>query len=465
MTPNINERRPVKTIRFHLAGVQFRPAEVFTQAIADGLSAGARLTLRPEPSNKYDSGAIAIDHYGVHLGYVPKPMQSAVRGQTVARMDEFDLNDPPWERFPVIVDVVEDEIPGLAEPAPIPRAERSPVAETAALEIVAPAYSLEGVGATAAAMQARDELLGRSRITLGVGSAEAAQSAVALMKEMTAFSRTIEATRETVKRPLLEAGRKIDAVAKSLVTDVDAEAKRLGGLLAGYQAAQKKIEEDNRRRAFEEQQRIIREAEERERKIREDREAARRALNDARNAAVHKIDPTVPPAEHLADMTEEQFSAHLVAVGEARKAREKAESAAAKAKTDTARLAAEERLREQRAAEEQRQREAAERAEQHRKDREAAEEEAEMDRLNQDALAAAKVAELPTAPPTKLTGIATGSDLKFEVEDITALYEAAPYLVKLEPNTAAIKAALKQLGKDQRLPGVRHWREAKTVIR
>lgn len=336
---------------------------------------------------------------------------------------------------------------------------------TTSLEIVAPSYSLDGVSATVAAIRERDELLKHSRQTLGVASAEAAQSAVALMKDMTAFSRTIEATRETVKRPLIEAGRKIDAVAKSLVTDVEAEAKRIGGLLAGYQAAQKKIEEDNRRRAFEEQQRIIREAEERERKIREEREAARRALNDARNAAVHKFDPTVPPAEHLADMTEEQFAAHLVAVVSARNAREAAESAAAKAKTEKARLAAEERMREQRAAEEQRQREAAERSEQQRKDREAAEAKAEMERLNQDSLAAAKVAELPTAPPTKLTGIATGSDLKFEVEDITALYEAAPYLVKLEPNTAAIKAALKQLGKDQRLPGVRHWREAKTVIR
>lgn len=455
----------MKTIRFHLAGVQFRPAGTFTQAIADGLSVGSHLTLRPEPANKFDPGAIAVDHYGVHLGYVPKPMQSAVRGQTVARMDEFDLNDPPWERFPIIVDVVEDEIPGLAEPAPAPRAESAPVAETASLEIVAPSYSLDGVGATAAAIRERDELLNHSRRTLGVASADDAQSAVALMKEMTAFSRTIEATRETVKRPLIEAGRKIDAVAKSLVTDVEAEAKRLGGLLAGYQAAQKKIEEDNRRRAFEEQQRIVREAEERERKIREEREAARCALNDARNAAVHEVDPTVPPAAHLADMTDEQFVAHLAAVREARKARAKAEAAAAKAKTETARLAAEERLREQRAAEERRQREEAERAEQQRKDREAAEAKAEMDRLNQDALAAAKVAEVPTAPATKLTGIATGSDLKFEVEDIVALYEAAPYLVKLEPNKAAIKNALNQLGKDQRLPGVRHWREAKTVIR
>jgi len=456
----------MKQIRFHIAGVQFRPAAAYTQARADGLSAGSRLTLRPEPSNKFDPGAIAVDHYGVHLGYVPKPMQSAVRGQTVARMDEFDLNDPPWERFPVIVEASEDEIPGLAETTPAPRAERSPVAEVDELElIVAPDYSLDGVSATVAAIRERDELLKHSRQTLGVASAEAAQSAVALMKDMTAFSRTIEATRETVKRPLIEAGRKIDAVAKSLVTDVEAESKRIGGLLAGYQAAQKKIEEDNRRRAFEEQQRIIREAEERERKIREEREAARRALNDARNDAVHKLDLTVPPAEHLADMTDEQFDAHLVAVVSARNAREAAEAAAAKAKTDTARLAAEERMREQRAAEEQRQREAAERSEQQRKDREAAEAKAEMERLNQDALAAAKVAELPTAPPTKLTGIATGSDLKFEVEDITALYEAAPYLVKLEPNTAAIKAALKQLGKDQRLPGVRHWREAKTVIR
>lgn len=65
----------------------------------------------------------------------------------------------------------------------------------------------------------------------------------------------------------------------------------------------------------------------------------------------------------------------------------------------------------------------------------------------------------------KPAGIATRSEVRFEVENITALYEAAPYLVTLTPNTAAIKSALKSLSAGQHLPGVRHWWESKAIVR
>lgn len=49
----------------------------------------------------------------------------------------------------------------------------------------------------------------------------------------------------------------------------------------------------------------------------------------------------------------------------------------------------------------------------------------------------------------------------FEVTDIKALYAAAPYLVTLEPNGAAIRAAIKT---NQNIPGLRVWKEAKSIV-
>lgn len=49
----------------------------------------------------------------------------------------------------------------------------------------------------------------------------------------------------------------------------------------------------------------------------------------------------------------------------------------------------------------------------------------------------------------------------FEVTDIKALYAAAPYLVNLEPNGTAIRAAIKN---NQNIPGLRIWKEAKAII-
>ena len=69
------------------------------------------------------------------------------------------------------------------------------------------------------------------------------------------------------------------------------------------------------------------------------------------------------------------------------------------------------------------------------------------------------------AIPAKPAGLATREEICFEVTDALALYEAAPYLVTLTPNNAAIKGALKGLTGEQRLPGVRHWREQKAIVR
>lgn len=66
------------------------------------------------------------------------------------------------------------------------------------------------------------------------------------------------------------------------------------------------------------------------------------------------------------------------------------------------------------------------------------------------------------AAPAKPAGLATRTEILFEVEDVQTLYKFSPSLVVLTPNAAAIKAILKTGAK---LPGVRSWTESKTFVR
>jgi hypothetical protein len=67
--------------------------------------------------------------------------------------------------------------------------------------------------------------------------------------------------------------------------------------------------------------------------------------------------------------------------------------------------------------------------------------------------------------PVKTAGMATSDTLQFEVEDVQALYDACPFMCKVEPNLPVIRAALKALQPGKTLPGVRHWREVKAIVR
>lgn len=82
----------------------------------------------------------------------------------------------------------------------------------------------------------------------------------------------------------------------------------------------------------------------------------------------------------------------------------------------------------------------------------------------EQAIVETRVAAAAIAPP-KPAGLATRKEVCFEVTDIQALYDAAPFLVTMSPNNAAIKAAVKGLSSGQSLPGVRHWEENKTIVR
>jgi hypothetical protein len=280
--------------------------------------------------------------------------------------------------------------------------------------------------ASAEAIARRDELLAVARRGSAIANDESAQRAAAVLKDLKAFSRMIEASRKEAKDPVLTIGKKIDELAGKLTTDIKHQEERIGSLLAAWQEQQRKAAEEARRKAYEEEQRIIREQQERERKAREEAEAAERARREAEEKARREAEELAAKASR-ARSAERQ--AELQAEAEAK--RKAAEEAAEKAEAE--RIAAEAKL--------EAEREAAEKA------------------------IVESRTELANAAPAKLAGMALRSEIKFEVTDVYALFEALPGMVTLTPNTAALKAYLKTLPEGQTLPGVRHWREAKTTVR
>lgn len=130
-----------------------------------------------------------------------------------------------------------------------------------------------------------------------------ANAAGALSKDIRSLANLIDKQRETVKKPFLELGRRIDSEAKKAMTPLAEAAAHLDGLVAGYL---QKIREEQARAKAEE-----------ERRQREAAEAARKAQEEA--------------AKKAAEAEEAERRAGEL---KTKAAREKAEAAAAKARQE-----------------------------------------------------------------------------------------------------------------------------------
>lgn len=280
--------------------------------------------------------------------------------------------------------------------------------------------------ATPEAIAQRDALLVLARKGKIVNSPESAQRAGLVLKDLKAFTRLIEETRKAVKAPVLKLEDDIDALAKTLTTQIKAEETRIGGLIATYQEEQRRREQAEREAAFKEQQRLAAEHAEKERKAREAQEAEARRVREEQERAARE-------------------AAELEA--KANRARSAERQAQLQKEADERRAQAE---KEAAAAEEA---------------RKAAEAKAEQERNEAAKAMAAQNTRVSMSVAPKLEGLSLRSETKFEVTDIHALHAHIPALVILTPNNAAIKAQLKTLPEGQSLPGVRHWKEAKTSVR
>lgn len=274
----------------------------------------------------------------------------------------------------------------------------------------------------------RDNLLLTAKTCPLVVDDKSQAHATKVLRELRNFSNAIESGRKEAKDPIIQLGRRIDAFAEELAGNIETEGRRLGVILGTYEMEQKRIAEQKRREAAEEEARVRREAAERE------REAAERL------AAIER--------EHQAAIRRQEEAIQREAAAKALRARTEAGRERAAEEARQAKIALE--LKAEQAASA---REENARLEQQRRDDE---ETRRVALIRQESFA---------QRPDKASGTAVRENICFEVTDIVALYEAAPYLVNLSPNTAAIKSACKGLRGDQTLPGVRHWREASTSIR
>lgn len=105
-----------------------------------------------------------------------------------------------------------------------------------------------------------------------------ANSAAAILKDLTTQKRNAEATRKELVGPLNETVKKLNAKFKTATEPLDAAAKVLRGKIEAFQEAAERARR-------EQEERLQREAAEREAKLKAEREKAERAAREEREAA------------------------------------------------------------------------------------------------------------------------------------------------------------------------------------
>lgn len=122
------------------------------------------------------------------------------------------------------------------------------------------------VNLTPEAREKRQELLESAALIITITSPEDQVEAVEAAAALKQWTKDLDTARVAIKRPILDAGNIVEALAKEAAAPAIKEAKRIEGLLVDFHQQQ----EAARRKALAEQERIEREA-------REKREATERA--------------------------------------------------------------------------------------------------------------------------------------------------------------------------------------------
>lgn len=274
--------------------------------------------------------------------------------------------------------------------------------------------------ATSAARLKRDGLIADARCILTVRDTEGANLAAIALRDVKTFTRSIEEARADVKGPVLDLGKRIDALARELTAELETEATRLSRVLGAFQAEEKRKADEAREKALAEERRIWEEAKAKEEAI----------VAEARKKEAEEREKARKEAEELA--------------AKASRARSEAGRAKALEEAENAKM----------------------RAQMEADERERAAEVERQDRIEKAriSMVAARVEAVNVVTP-KPAGVSTRESYEFEVLDIAQLYEAHPLFVVLTPNMTVIKAALKQLPEGKIIPGIRFWKSSKTFVR
>lgn len=110
------------------------------------------------------------------------------------------------------------------------------------------------------AFERREDILATTRSVTAVADAMDAEIAADALRLVTGLVKEVEDARTTIKAPVLELGKKIDATAKGFAADLATEKTRLERILGDYQAAERAKADKLRREAQEEADRLAHEA-------------------------------------------------------------------------------------------------------------------------------------------------------------------------------------------------------------
>lgn len=158
--------------------------------------------------------------------------------------------------------------------------------------LITPSLGEASVTAADAARAERDELVTRSALIGTVTDRLDADHATTFLRDAKAYLAGIEAARTRAKAPVLEIGRRIDALSKELVADVQAESARISRVLGAFELEEKRKADEARYAAEAEARRLAAEAQRQAAKARAeapDALAADRAADAVQAQAVEQI--------------------------------------------------------------------------------------------------------------------------------------------------------------------------------
>jgi hypothetical protein len=259
-------------------------------------------------------------------------------------------------------------------------------------------------------------IAGLDAITV-IETPEQLQAAALALSTAAGVVKTMEMTRAEVKAPILDAGKRIDAMAKEFSQPVEAKIQTVRKMVSDHhtkEAARVKAERDAEiaRQEAAEKARLAEEARiEKERQAREKAEAER--IEVERKAA--EAQAQTPTSEESADP--------LAALRQISEDGERQAEEVRQQEVETARL-----------------------------------NQLEADRLSEKS----RLAAVPVAP-AKVAGIAPRSVWKFEVTDLNALYAAKPQFCELDWKQGMINNAIRDGLRE--CPGLRIYSEIETHVR
>lgn len=255
------------------------------------------------------------------------------------------------------------------------------------------------------AIEIRDDSLANASLVIAVANTTQLAMATSAIAELKSITRATESSRVEVKAIPLKITQTIDAIAREFSAPVEAEIRRLDGLVRAYAIQQERLRAEQARKIAE-----AKAAE--ERRIREEAEAERRRLDAeaaAKRAAIE--------AQRKADLAKARSEA------EARAAEQRAAQAALRVETDTAAAA------------------------------QAYEQSAQA-----ETAAVPELFAMPVAAPLPVKKV-----WRFELTSAIDVLKHDPSLLRIEPNTAAINKLIAAGARE--IPGLRIYEDIETKIK